>query len=291
MRFSSAICLILLVPTMKSVAADPPDLLTDVIFYASFDKTLQADVSRGASGLRTRYDDPDAKGQYIFKDGFPANAFRQSKHGVAGGALEAVNVLPKRGRIFYPAESNLAFDPNGWSGAVSFWLQTNPDSMLRTRYCDPVQITHKGAHNGGLWIDFPNTKPRSLRLGAFRGLKAGEKAVKESDPAAPLIRVPQIGFKETEWHHILMTWDKLDSGKSDARTLLYIDGKVAGELADREIAMNWDMQQTGIYVAVALIGRMDELAIFNRMLKSAEARQLHAAPGIFQSLVRSANSD
>ena len=40
---------------------------------------------------------------------------------------------------------------------ASFWINTNPDTMLKTRFCDPLQITQKRAGDGGLWIDFPDT--------------------------------------------------------------------------------------------------------------------------------------
>ncbi len=264
--------------------ADDERLRKAVTFYASFDSSLKADFSRGAALLRTRSDNPKKKGEQVFKDGYPKNAFRSTKDGHVGGALEATEVLPNRGRIFYPAASNLAYSKDGWDGAVSYWLQTNPDTMLRTRFCDPIQITHRGAHNGGLWNDFPDSKPRSMRLGAFRGLADGEKAIKESDPQAPLVRIPKIGFKENEWHHIAFTWSQFDTGKADSRASLYIDGKLAGELTERDIAMRWDMQQTGIYVAVSLIGKMDELAVFDRSLSTAEISRLHREPALLQHL-------
>lgn len=281
-RFTSL--LILSATPSLLVAADKSDLLKAVTFYASFDASLQADFSKGAAKLRTRSDDPQKKGAQIFKDGYPANAFRVADNGRVGGALEASEVLPNRGRIFFPAKSNLAWSADGWDGAVSFWLQTNPDTMLRTSFCDPIQITHKGAHNGGLWIDFPDSKPRSMRLGAFHGLADGQKAVKESDPQAPLVRIPKIGFQEDEWHHIAFTWDHFDTGKPNAVASLYIDGRLAGSLTDREIAMGWDMDHAGIFVAVSLIGKMDELAVFNRTLSAEEIGRLTREPGILQRL-------
>lgn len=277
------ICL-LLTPALlpPAAAAEKSDVLKAVTFYASFDSSLKADFSRGAASLRTRSADPRKKGETIFKDGYPADAFRVSADGRVSGALEAIEVLPNRGRIFYPAASNLAYSKEGWDGAVSFWLQTNPDTMLRTRFCDPIQITHRGAHNGGLWIDFPDSKPRSMRLGAFHALADGGKAIKESDPQAPLVRIPKIGFQENEWHHIAFIWSRFDTGKSNSRAWLYIDGRLAGQLTGRDIAMQWDMQQVGIYVAVSLIGKMDELAIFDRSLSIEEVSRLHREPALLQ---------
>jgi hypothetical protein len=282
---SLTICLVLVSAVVQlavTCRADEDGLRKAVTLYASFDSSLQADFSRGAARLRTRSDDPQKKGETIFKDGYPAHAFRVSADGRVSGALEAIEVLPNRGRIFYPAASNLAYSKDGWDGAVSFWLQTNPDTMLRTRFCDPIQITHRGAHNGGLWIDFPDSKPRSMRLGAFRALADGEKAIKESDPQAPLVRIPKIGFQENEWHHIAFTWSHFDSGKPNSHASLYIDGELVGELTNRDIAMRWDMQQAGIYVAVSLIGKMDELAVFDRSLSASEVGQLHDKPALLQ---------
>jgi len=178
----------------------------------------------------------------------------------------------------------LAYQAGGWGSSVSFWLKTNPDTMLKLRFCDPIQITQKRAADGALWVDFPDTKPRDLRLGAFTSLGPGEKPVKESDPAAPLIHVRKIGFKEGEWHHIVMTWRNVDSGKPDANVALWIVGRRIGELTNRDIAMKWDIKQTCIYVAVGLIGRLDELALFSRALTDEEIRSLSRDAGFVSKL-------
>jgi hypothetical protein len=263
-------------------AAD--SILDSVSFYASFDEHLAGDFGGGSLSLSTRSDDPKNKGRYIVKSGYPKEAFRIVPSGVHGGALEAVDVLPNRGRLFFPAKGNIAFKPTGWNGSVSFWLKTNPDTMLKTKYCDPIQITQKRAHNGALWVDFPDTKPRDLRLGAFTSLAVGEAPLKEFNPAAPLIRVKNIGFKEDEWHHIVMTWQNVDSGKRDARVSLWIDGQRSGEVSKRDIAMKWDLERTGIYVAVSLIGQLDELAIFDRELTKAEIGSLFRDAGLLSKV-------
>src|SRR5690606_37563248 len=130
----------------------------------------------------------------------------------------------------------------------------------KTPFCDPVQITEKGATNGGLWIDFPDSDPRDLRLGAFQSEGDGRERIPESDPDTPLVVVSPVGFKETDWHHVLFTWSDFDSAAKDARAVLYIDGKKQGEIGGRNITMDWDVGRTGIYVAVNYIGLLDELA-------------------------------
>jgi hypothetical protein len=178
--------------------------------------------------------------------------------------------LPRNGRIFFPAKGNIAFKPGGWSGAVSFWLNTDPNKLLKTRFCDPVQITHKGANNGGLWFDFNDAKPRDARMGAFPAFASGEQGIKEDDPAAPLVIIKGVEFKEGEWHHVVLNWRNFDTGRADAAAELFIDGKSIGRIENRAIAMSWDLDKAGIYVAVNYLGLLDELAVFSRSLSEAE---------------------
>jgi len=250
-----------------------------LIFYASFDETLDADLALGQGSLRTRFgalNDPDG---FRFEDGYPQGVFRVAPgQGVHAGALQALDVLPDNGRIFFPAQSNLPYDPRGWSGTVSFWIKTNPDTMLKTPFCDPVQITEKGATNGGLWIDFPDSDPRDLRLGAFQSEGDGRERIAESAEDAPLVVVSPVSFKETDWHHVLFTWSHFDSGSENAQAALYIDGKAQGTIGGRNITMDWDVGRTGIYVAVNYIGLLDELAVFDRVLTEEEISILATDP-------------
>lgn len=278
------VALLLLNFATLSTAAEPASANANAIreavkLYASFDEQIVADVAGGDRNVMTRSDDPANKGQYVARRGFPQKAFTiETNSGIAGGALSARDVLPNRGRLFFPAAGNIPYRPEGWSGSASCWLKTNPDTQLKTPFCDPIQVTERSAGDGGLWIDFPKGSPRKLRLGAFRALSKGERAVKESAVEAPLIVVPKVGFLATDWHHVAFTWSNFDSRATDAKVTLYIDGKKIGALEDRDIAMRWDVEKAGIYFAVNYIGLMDELAIFDRELSIAEIQYIHQHP-------------
>jgi hypothetical protein len=255
-----------------------------VLLYASFDEQLRADRAGGAASVRTRMQHETQPGQFVFGDGYDAEVFRIApQSGIVGGALQVLDVLPRNGRIFFPAKGNLAYRPDGWGGAVSFWINTDPNTQLKTPFCDPVQITQRGANNGGLWVDFPDTRPRDFRLGAFPAAAPGQPPLAESDPDAPLVRVREIGFRSGDWHHVVMTWERFDTQRADAQAALYIDGERAGLLCDRNIAMRWDLEHTGIYVAVNFIGLMDELAVFSRPLRDAEIQWLFRHPDVLQA--------
>ncbi len=265
--------------------ADEKAIRKAVTFYASFDDEVKGDFGKGQLTFDTRTNHPTEKGQYVVEKGFPDKAFRIAKtKGIAGGALDAVDIIPKNGRIFVPAKGNLAYKNDGWAGSMSMWCNFNPDTMLKTGFCDPVQITQKGANNGALWFDFNDAKPRDLRHGAFPVIPDGKKGIGESDPNAPMVRVPKIGWKEGDWHHVVLTWENLDTGKDNAVTSLYIDGKLIGQVKGKAIAMGWDIEKAGIYTAISYIGLLDELALFDRALTLAEVVALQKKPGMLTSL-------
>jgi Concanavalin A-like lectin/glucanases superfamily len=99
-----------------------------------------------------------------------------------------------------------------------------------------------------------------------------------------MVRVPKVAFKAGDWHHIVLSWDNFDTGKPNAIATLYIDGKKMGDVKDRAIAMDWDIEKAGIYTAVGYTGLLDEMACFNRPLTMAEVTALHKTPGLLVGL-------
>jgi len=57
-----------------------------------------------------------------------------------------------------------------------------------------------------------------------------------------------------------------------------------GALENRALAMDWNMEEAGLYTAVNYIGLLDELALFGRELSSGEIRQLHEKPDFLAPL-------
>jgi Concanavalin A-like lectin/glucanases superfamily len=272
----------------STAAADPDEALHKAVtLYASFDEAVKADVGGGDLSLWTRVADEKEKGKFTYEKGFDAKVLQIARDkGVAGGCLEAIEVQPKNGRLYFPAKGNIAFKKGGWGAALSVWINTDPNKLIKSKFCDPIQITQKGANNGGIWFDFNDAKPRDMRMGTFPAVPEGKTAIKEEDPAAPMVRVKDVGFKADDWHHIVLSWQNFDTGKKDALATLYVDGKKIGDVKDYEIAMDWDIDRAGIYIALGYVGLMDELALFNRSLTADEVALLHKKPGLLQPLKR-----
>jgi hypothetical protein len=266
-----------------SFGGDDTGLLKAVTFYASFEESLLPDV--GVGPITTRFGDPNDPKKFTFEPGFNKSIYKIAKgKGVAGSnCLEATDVLPNRGRFFYPVKGNLAYKKAGWGGACSMWINMDPQA-LKLQFCDPVQITQKGATNGGIWFDFNDAKPRDLRMGVFPAVPDGKTGAKESDADAPMVRVPKVAFKADVWHHIVLSWANFDTGKKNAVATLYIDGKKMGDVKDRAIAMDWDIEKAGIYTAVGYTGRLDEMTCFNRALTADEVTLLYGTPGLLAKL-------
>jgi formylglycine-generating enzyme required for sulfatase activity len=283
-----SVLFVLCVP-FASLQADDAAIRKAVTLYASFDEWPEADFGGGDTRLWTRSNDPKSKGKFIHAKGFDAEVFKINKKGLHNGCLEAKDVLENNGRIYFPMKDNIAFKKDGWSGAVSMWVNGDPNK-LKTKFCDPIQITEKGAGNGGIWFDFNDAKPRDLRHGAFPAVEEGKKGIGEDDPNAPMVWVKRVAFKNNEWRHVVLSWKNFDTGKKDAVSQLWIDGKLIGEIKDREIAMKWDVKKGGIYVSISWLGMIDEMAIFNRALTEEEIKDLHKTPGLLEPLKKKKQS-
>src|SRR6516162_6536250 len=103
----SVVVLCVLIITAAPIGAgDELALKKAVLFYASFDENLEPDV--GVGMLWTRFNHEKEPGTFVRQPGYDAKVFRVAKgKGVAGGGcLEATDVLPRNGRVFFPMKNN-----------------------------------------------------------------------------------------------------------------------------------------------------------------------------------------
>jgi hypothetical protein len=276
------IVVLVLLAGLKVLPAAPEDALRRAVtFYAGFDEAAQGDFGGGDLQPWTRYEHEQEKGRHPFARGFDAGAVRiATGKGVHGGALEFTRPLPRRGMLFFPARDKLALKKSGWGGAVSVWLQPAPD----TPFCDPVYITQRRWNDGALWFDYNHDRRGDLRMGAYPVLAEGQKPPGPDDPHPSMLRLKENALKPDAWNHVVMTWANADTGKTDGRASLYLAGKLVGEVKDLDLRLDWDLDQTRIFLGFLYVGLLDELALFNRPLTAEDVCLLRAKPGLLASL-------
>ncbi len=84
----------------------------------------------------------------------------------------------------------------------------------------------------------------------------------------------------------MQVWDRFDTGRADGWTACYLDGRLVGEVRDRDATMGWDAGQVRFHLGSGLVGWIDEAALFGRPLTAPEIQRLFTAPGVLEPLKR-----
>jgi len=240
----------------------------DLLFYASFDNGTSADVAVGDKNIYTadlRKNIENAKPGLLNPDVVIANG-----KGLSGNALD----FKKKSRMttFFKAQKNIGYSKENWSGAVSFWLQLDPEKDLEPGYCDPIQITDVNYNDAALWVDFTKNNPRNFRLGVLGDLEVWNPKKlgpdENKDYLRRLVTVEQPPFNRGEWTHIVINFSGLntDNGSSE----LFVNGKSMGKVPTIEDPFTWNEEKANIMLGLNYIGLFDELAVFNRPLSTEE---------------------
>lgn len=240
----------------------------DLLFYASFDNGTSADVAVGDKNIYTadlRKNIENAKPGLL-----NPNVVIAKGKGLSGNALD----FKKKSRMttFFKAHKNMGYSKENWSGAVSFWLQLDPEKDLEPGYCDPIQITDVNYNDAALWVDFTKNNPRNFRLGVLGDLEVWNPKKlgpdENQDYLRRLVTVEQPPFNRGDWTHIVINFSGLntDNGSSE----LFVNGKSKGKVPTIEDPFTWNEEKANIMLGLNYIGLFDELAVFSRPLNIEE---------------------
>ena len=241
--------------------------------YASFDKTVDADFSRG-----------DGKASY------QSTAVRHDPTGGRyGGALvfNAKEYGWAEDEFFYAAKDNFPYSTGPFSGTVSVWLNGDPDADLSDEYpVDPFHISRNSA-DGSFYLDLtrPNDErygsPRKLRFGIYRDSPARDRYV-----GGQLIVVGELGWKSGDWHHLVATWRNVNTGLNDGAAAMYIDGVRRGWMEGYTHPLTWNVEELTIGLGQRYVGRIDELLILDTELPGDQVAQLYRLAGLVGELLK-----
>jgi len=267
--------LILLAVACYSSAADEKVLRQSLLFYASFDKGVDADVAKGGRQIytATSYKERgDAKPGLHHPDIVVA-----AGKGRFGAALEFRRKNTKA--VYFPAAGNVNFVNGRWQGTISFWLSLDPAVDLEPGFCDPIQVTAEAYNDAAIWVDFTkDDKPRHFRLGVFGNLKDWnpQNLASDKNPAFNnrLVIVKQTPFAKGKWTHVAISHEGLGSGTGGQATL-YLNGVRQGTTEKIPEPFEWDMTRAAIRLGVSYVGLFDELAVFSKPLNADEIQFLY----------------
>ncbi len=247
---------------------------------ATFDTGTDADFAKGDKHIYTASSSERKDSKPELPAGEIALAKGQGRHG-----SDALHFIKKSSKVvFYKAAENVDYRKEDWSGTVSFWLSLDPQQDLGDWYCDPIQITEKAWNDAGLWVDFSkDDKPKHFRLGVLADLKVWNPTNRDFEKMTPAERpvyeVTQPPFSRGKWTHVVVAFEKFNTGKPDGVAKLYLNGKLQGAVTGRNQVYSWDPEKAAIQMGMSYVGLYDDLSIFNRALSDVEIQTVYTLEG------------
>jgi hypothetical protein len=252
-------------------------LKSALVFHASFDSGLNADFSTGDPACVIK------KGKALAPAVFNEEVKLEPAGGKFGGCLH----FPKKGatRPQFSGVKVLGYNDKSWSTTVSLWLRLTPDEDLEPGYCDPIQIVGDDGKKGFIFLEWSKDEtPRFFRY-AIRPLQEiwdptnvgwGEIPFEKR----PMVQVAKAPFSRDAWTHAVFTLDKVNEATAAKPSgSLYLNGQLQGRIEGWDLRFAWDPAQVALVLGAAYVGRLDDMAVFNRALTDAEVQQLFALDG------------
>lgn len=252
-------------------------------FYVSFDNGTKADYALGDHKIYTANSRNNLDENQV---GMNINDHQIVKgKGQFGDAFKFGKKSDKV--IFYKSKDNIAYNPQNWSGTISFWLSLDPSTDLEPVYNDPIQITDTRYNDASIWVDFTDKNPRDFRLGLIGDKDAWTLDTLNSSPKEEfdkrLVTVKSAPFAKDHWTHVLITYDSL--GTTQSLGCLYLNGEKMGAVSGIDDPFTWDLEQSKIFLGLSFTGLMDELSIFNKPLTDDQAKELYQLKGGVKSIL------
>lgn len=241
-------------------------------FYASFDKGLDADFSRGDKKCLVQ------QGKELVSAKFNEEVKLAADAGRFGGALH----FPKKGntRPSFKDDKVLGYNAKSWSASVSVWLRLDPDKDLDPGYCDPVQIVGNDSKKGFIFLEWSKDEtPRYFRY-AIRPLFHiwNPTNVQWADipfDKRPMVQVAKAPFSREKWTHIVFTLENINDKSKAPSGKLFINGKLQGAIEKWDLTFDWDPAKVLLVLGASYVGYMDDLAVFDRPLTEVEVDRVY----------------
>ncbi len=263
-------------------------LRESLTFAATFDAGLDADVARGDGRLHhgASWGPPRVGEPGLVESGAVTRERRGALRGQALRFHRRTDEL-----LFFHGEGNTPWRARDWSGTLSFWLRAAPQGELPEGFCDPITVTAKDWNDAGLFCEFEKRADfRHFRMGAYADHAVWNPSSKPWEALAfaekSLAQVAADDFFGERWTHVVLAFERFNSGAADGVARMYLDGTLAATLAPRTQTWTWNVPDQRVVLGLNYVGWMDEVAWFERALSDTEVAALHALPGGLADLWR-----
>ncbi len=271
-----------------ALAADEPSrapagLAEALLLHASFDDSPNAEVASGDSSIYTA---TSLKRDKV-RAGLHSPGVRlDPRSGRYGGALAFTKKVEEI--IYFTGKDNLPSTDGPFSGSILFWMRLSPATDLPPGYVDPIQITDKNWNDASLFVDFTKDLPRKFRLGVFSDYQFWNPQDREWDAIPPqerpLVTVDEPPFSRDRWTHVAITLRDMNAEQKSGLATLYLDGKPQGSLRGKQ-QITWGDDRLAIMLGIYYVGRLDDLAVFNKALSEQEIQRILQLPSGIGSLM------
>jgi len=262
-------------------------LIVSLLFYAGFDKTFDADYSKGNG---TAIVEPDRyPPQLTVKNG-----------GQFGEAVEFhydkldLDTVWTKDTVRYEATENFPHDSkSAFDGSVGMWVMIDMESLLTREliWLDPLHLLSKDMQEsrdaGKIWMDFVTKELDGSPLFRFGAtLPKSERKKPDNGGEGHVITVPGIDFKDGEWHHIIGSWKSLNASDDSGIITLYIDGMKADEIQGVSHPLSWAIDRWEMRLGIGFAGKIDEFFTSNTYITVDTAKALYSADKPLSSYIK-----
>jgi len=251
-------------------------LARSLTLHAPFDRGFDADFASGNKACFMRIDKETVAAAPT------ADVMIEPAGGRFGGCLafaRRTNAKPS-----FQGPGTLGYSATGWDASVSVWLRLDPDADLAPGYCDPVQILGDDTKKGFVFLEWSKDETPRLFRYAIQPLfhiwnPEGVKWDEIPFAKRPMVQIEKAPFARDRWTHVVFTLQGVNDPSRPQIGTLFIDGRLQGSIEGWNLEFAWDPTQVAIVLGAAYVGRMDDLAVFDRTLGEADVRTLFALPG------------
>ncbi|PHX94389.1 MAG: hypothetical protein CK546_06905, partial [Pedosphaera sp.] len=223
---TSTLLATLLLP-LAGAAQSTTSLKQALTFHASFDKSFDADFSRGDKAALSRT-----------KQGtVPLAANDELKLVPDGGRFGGGLHFTKKGSTQprFKGAGVLGYNATNWSASVSVWLKLDPDKDLEPGYCDPLQIVGEDTKKGFIFLEWSKDEtPREFRFAIRPKIElwnpSGLDWAKMTDAQRPAVNLRRAPFSREAWTHAVFTLENLNDKAKKPVGKLWLNGKLMGKI-------------------------------------------------------------